>query len=125
MMTLFAFSDVVWQTLIQVGIGALVTVILAWMAQRTKNAVMDSAATAEKKADKVATTLTTTTIAQQESVKGLVELVQDSHSNLSDQVAEVHKLTNGLSERLQAASEKVGEDRGFTAGVKSETDKKK
>lgn len=124
-MTLFAFSDVVWQTLIQVGIGALVTVILAWMAQRTKNAVMDSAATAEKKADKVATTLTTTTIAQQESVKGLVELVQDSHSNLSDQVAEVHKLTNGLSERLQAASEKVGEDRGFTAGVKSETDKKK
>jgi hypothetical protein len=47
---LLAVSDVVWQALI----GAIVTIVLAWMQQRTKKAVETTGKKAAEKADEVA-----------------------------------------------------------------------
>ena len=90
-------SDVVWQTLIQVGFGSLVTLGLAWLAQRAK-------AAADKAVEAVAivqTDLRDVTIEQNAKL-----------DNVAAQVETVHRATNSIVEQLVAKTEAEGVARG-------------
>jgi mannitol-specific phosphotransferase system IIBC component len=111
---LFAVSDVVWQAVI----AAVVTLVLAWMNQRTKNAVKDAAAetkadgavVAEKvvqaaslvagHAEEVKTTLATSTSHMGNLAKG--------QTSLAEQIEEVRLNVNGLTEKMGDAREAKG-----------------
>jgi hypothetical protein len=88
-------SDVVWQAII----AGVVTIILAWLQNRTKNAVVKTGEDAAKKTLELDT-------AKLEKLDTIEKKVDD-----------VHKTTNGMNTALQ--------DAAFARGVKSEVDREK
>ncbi len=94
---IFAVSDVVWQALI----GAVVTIVLAWMAQRTRNTVKETAATAAVKVEEVKTTLEVKTAEQNQKLEKVAEKVE-----------EVHKATNSMKDQLVLKTEAEALARG-------------
>ena len=73
-MPVFALSDVVWQALI----AAAATVILGWMSQRTKNAVVDTGTAAAGNAEEVKTTLAAVTAQQDGKLDRIHTLVNSN-----------------------------------------------
>lgn len=94
---LLGVSDVVWQALI----GAFVTVILAYMQQRTKNAVEKTAKDAAKQAIEVKAELTQ---ANSEKIQKLTDV--------ATAVEQVHLATNSLTDRLVKTTEQEALQRG-------------
>ena len=89
-----AQHDVVWQTLIQVGIGAVVTIVLAWMNKRTNAIVVETAANQDKKIALIATN-------QDKKIEQVSEMVEV-----------VHKATNSLVTQLVSKTEQEALARG-------------
>ncbi len=71
---LFAVSDVVWQALI----AAAMTIIMAYMSQRTKDAVAKTADAAAGKAEEVKTTLAAATAQQDGKLDRIHTLVNSN-----------------------------------------------
>lgn len=105
---LIAVSDVVWQA----AIGAVVTIVLAWMAQRTKDAVEKTGKDAADKVDEVKVDLL-------EANKAADKKMESEFSAVKTAVEEVHKATNGMKHELVEEVRKAS----FAAGEKSEKDK--
>lgn len=100
----FAVSDVVWQALI----AGAVTVVLAYMNQRTKNAVVKTAADATVERKEVKNTL------------AAVEVKQDRHAASQEaKMSDLVNHTNGIKDELVAEVRKAS----FAEGEKSQKDK--
>ncbi len=92
-MPILAVSDVVWNALI----AGAVTIILAWMQNRTKKAVVETGTNADVKAD----------------------VREQKLDDVAKKIEVVHKTTNSMKDELVQEVRQAG----FAAGVKSETDK--
>lgn len=89
-------SDVVWQALI----AAAVTLTLAWMNQRTKDAVVKTGKEAAGKAEEVKTTLEATTTKQAETLEGMAKVGEATHVLVNNNMAIQLKLNAVLARRL-------------------------
>lgn len=104
-------SDLVWTKLIDAVIWALVTLALAYMAQRTKAAIEKTAKDAATKVETVKDELVAKNIALDE------KLVK-----MDTKLEVVHKATNSIvaqlvaSERVAGHAEGVNEERSKNAG---------
>jgi hypothetical protein len=85
----FAVGDVVWQTLIQVGIGAVVTIVLAVMSQRTKKAVEATAADAALHREVVREDLKEQTVVNADKLEGLAKVAKATHTLVNSAMAQV------------------------------------
>ena len=107
-MALLAVSDVVWQAII----AAAVTVILAWMNQRTKNAVTETAKEAAVKTAEVKTDLAISHDIQNDKLNTIHGLVNsalgDVKKNLAVTARSKAEITNSPIDI--AAAEKAEQD---------------
>ncbi len=87
-MNLLAVSDVVWQA----AIGAIVTIVLAWMQQRTKDAVQKAAEEAAAKVNEVKVALVDTTAMTDEKLDSIVKTGTAIHTLVNSAMGEQKRL---------------------------------
>lgn len=104
-------SDVFWQAII----AGAVTIVIAWMQQRTKQAVKDSAAeskaTANIVADHVALVaekVESAGVDTANQVREVKDTLAGHTTTTAAKLEELKSLTNGLSERMGDAREAKG-----------------
>ncbi len=109
---LFAVSDVVWQALI----GAIVTIILAYMQRRTSQAVGEVTSKLKEasiEVKEVKKDLATATLAA--DVRR--DIANDKIDQVSQAVEQVHRATNSMKDELVASVKEAATLAGHAEGV--------